>query len=495
MTNIYRRLSILKLAFRFAPALMVPAFLSIASIYIFTRLLEPKVLGQYNLTLTLVLIIQSILFFPLDMALSRFYAIKEMHNSAKALFKTVYEIVICINVALVITISIIFLTLGRDHLDRMFGSMWILATPLLVLRTTLSASQSISRVSGHLLRYNIIECVCPTLGLIFGLLFILFFHEDNGAITGLVIGLAVGAIADIRTPLQVFITRAHFERQMLTEVMRFAWPVMMAAAVSCTLQYADRFLVDEYNGAAAVAVYIVAFSLVDRPLSMICLVITAGAFQKAMDSYAADGLDAARKQLGNNGAILFAVAGPACLGLVLCSDLIASVMVGPSIREGLAPLIQIMAVTSLLRAMGAHYADHTFHIPNRPFVLFAIYAPVAIGNLILCLILVPRYGMMAAAYCGLASQAVALAIEAIVARRILPLWLPKREILLTVGCLIFMLSVLMLMHFPEGWTGLILKISAGACSYIFAGLVLNLGGARDVLFRKLNIFLSKPSTV
>jgi O-antigen/teichoic acid export membrane protein len=495
MTNIYRRLSLLTLAFRFAPALIIPAFLSIASIYFLTRLLEPAVLGQYNLTLTLLLVIQSILFFPLDMALSRFYAIKEMNNSAKALFKTVYEIVICINFALVVMISVIFFTVGRSHLDAMFGNMWILATPLLVLRTTLSASQSISRVSGRLLRYNMIECLCPTLGLLIGLLLIWQFHEDNGAITGLVIGLAVGAIIDIRTPLEIFLNRARFDRHMAAEVMQFVWPVMMAAAVSCTLQYADRFLVNEYSGAAAVAVYTVAFSLVDRPLSMICLVITAGAFQKAMDSYAVEGREAARKQLGYNGAILLAVAGPACLGLMLCSNLIASVMVGPSMQEGLAPLIQLMALTSLLRAMGLHYADHTFHIPNRPLTLFAIYAPIAIGNLILCFVFVPRYGMIAAAYCGLASQIWALASETVIAQKILPLWLPKWEVLRTSICLIVMYVVLRLFTFPGGWTGLFAEVSLGVLAYGLAAIATNLGGARLILLRKINIYLSKPSPV
>jgi O-antigen/teichoic acid export membrane protein len=492
MPTIYRQLSLQKLIFRFAPAVIVPAFVSICSIYILSRILEPKALGHYNLTLTLILVIQYVLFFPLDMALSRFHAIKERENSAKDLFKTVYTMIIYINAGIVFVACAVWLTIGQERLESVFGNMWIFALPLLVLRTIVSANQSIIRVSGDLLRFNIIECLCPILGLLAGLLLIWEFHDDRGAIAGLIIGLAIGAIMDMRTPFRLFVKHASFDKKIISEISRFVWPLIFAALVSSCLQYADRFLVDEFSGPEAVAIYIIAFSLVDRPLSMICLMITAGAFQKAMDVYAADGAEAARRQLGFNGAMLLAIAGPACIGLILSSDLIASVMVGPAIRDGLAPLIQIMAVTSLLRAMGAHYSDHTFHIPNRPFILFAIYAPVAIGNIILCLFIVPRYGMLGAAYCALVSQIVALLVGWLVAKRILPLWLPRREIVKIIICLAILAGVLMLIRFPAGWTGLIAEVAVGLITYGTTAILFDLGGLRSSMRNKVNLFLSKP---
>jgi O-antigen/teichoic acid export membrane protein len=148
MPTIYRQLSLQKLIFRFAPAVIVPAFVSICSIYILSRILEPKALGHYNLTLTLILVIQYVLFFPLDMALSRFHAIKERENSAKDLFKTVYTMIIYINAGIIFVACAVWLTIGQERLESVFGNMWIFALPLLVLRTIVSANQSIIRVSG-----------------------------------------------------------------------------------------------------------------------------------------------------------------------------------------------------------------------------------------------------------------------------------------------------------------------------------------------------------
>ncbi len=495
MANIYRQLSLQKLILRFAPAVGIPAFLSIFSIYILTRVLDPKALGEYNLTLTVVLIIQSILFFPLDMALSRFHAIKDLDNSTENLFRTVYGIVICLDCGLIAIAGVIFFSFGPEWLYARFGDMWFLTLPLLVLRTIVSANQSIIRVSGNLLRFNIIECLCPSLGLALGLILIWQFHQDNGAITGLVVGLLVGMIIDLRTPFRLFLRRGSADRHIAAEVMKFVWPVMLGSLVSCGLQYADRFLVDEYSGAAAVAVYVVAFSLVDRPLSMVCVLITSGAFQKAMDAYAADGVEQARKQLGYNGALLLAIVGPACVGLMLSANSIAAVIVGPAIREGLAPLIQIMALTSLLRAMGTHYADHTFHIPNKPFILFAIYAPVAIVNIILCFIFIPRYGVIAAAYCGLFSQIGAMFVSWSIAKRILPLWLPKRQVLRITAALAILAAVLMLVHVQPGWSGLIIQIFVGIMTYSFAMFMLDLGSFRSALFRKIHFYFAKPTIV
>jgi len=493
MANVYRQLSLQTLILRFAPAIGVPAFLSIFSIYILSRILEPKALGEYNLTLTVILIVQSILFFPLDMALSRFHAIKDLDNSTETLFRTVYMIALSLNAGLIALAGVIFFCVGPAQLDAVFGDMWLLALPLLVMRTIVGVNQSIVRVSGDLLRFNIIECLCPSLGLGLGLILIWQFHEDNGAMTGLFIGLLAGAILDLRTPFRLFLKRSSADRHIAAEIMKFVWPVMLGSLVACGLQYADRFLVDAYSGPAAVAVYVIAFSLVDRPLTMVCMLITAGAFQKAMDAYAADGLEMARKQLGHNGALLLAIVGPACVGLMLSAHSIAAVMVGPAIRDGLAPLIQIMAVTSLLRAMGTHYADHTFHIPNKPFILLAIYGPAAIINIFLCFIFVPRYGMIAAAYCGLVSQIGSMLVNWAIARRILPLWLPKTQVFMILMALSLMACVLVLIPVEPGWNGLAIQICIGMTVYFSVAFMLDLGGLRTVLFRKSHLYFTKPT--
>jgi O-antigen/teichoic acid export membrane protein len=172
---------------------------------------------------------------------------------------------------------------------------------------------------------------------------------------------------------------------------------------------------------------------------------------------------------------------------MLTSQSIAAVLVGPSFRDGVAMLIPIMAITSLLRGFGAHYVDHAFHLANKSFRLFAVYAPSALGNIVLSALLVPRYGMVAAAYGALACQAVAVLAGWIAAERVLPLWLPGREIAKMGVCLAAMVVVLIVIPLPVGWIGLIGGVTLGLAAYGGSAVAVDLGGLRGMLSRRRSV--------
>jgi O-antigen/teichoic acid export membrane protein len=57
----------------YIPSVVVPAFVSMAMVYAYTRLLTPAAFGSYTFVFSAVLVLQSSLFFALPTTVMRFY--------------------------------------------------------------------------------------------------------------------------------------------------------------------------------------------------------------------------------------------------------------------------------------------------------------------------------------------------------------------------------------------------------------------------------------
>jgi O-antigen/teichoic acid export membrane protein len=475
-----------RLILGYAPANLAPAIVSICGIFVFTRLLSTQEFGAYNLAFSVTMVAQSVLFFAPALAVTRFYTgAQASPEEAAGFLKTMYLLLLCVAGLALAAAAAAGALAGGELIGRQLGLTGWLIVPLLLLRALVATNQTVHRAAGRMGRFNLIECLNAVLGLAAGVgLSLLGVPGGAAVMAGLVVGAAVCAAIDLRL-LACLGARARVDRAVLAQVLRFCWPLVLAYAVGCTLQYADRFIVDSWDGTAALGVYVVAFSIVDRPISLICLSVTAGTFQMAVDTYVREGAEAGRIQAGRNGAVLLGLALPACVGLMLTSKSVAAVLVGPSFDDGVAMLVPIMAMTALLRGVGAHYVDHAFHLSNHSFRLFAVYAPSAIGNIVLSALLVPRYGMVSAAWAALACQAAALLAGWAAAERVLPLWLPARETAKIVACVVAMAALLLALPLPVGWIGLFGGTAAGVAAYAAAATALDLGGVRGMLAGRL----------
>ena len=145
--------------------------------------------------------------------------------------------------------------------------------------------------------------------------------------------------------------------------MEYAWPLVAVAGTAVILQNSDRFLLGSLAGTDVLGIFAVAYSLVERPTTLICSSISTATFPLVVQVLENEGQEAARLQAGRNGIALLAVTLPACAGLALTADYIAGSLVGPDFRPGVAAL----------------HADHEpdragprpavpFHRPRVPFV-------------------------------------------------------------------------------------------------------------------------------
>jgi O-antigen/teichoic acid export membrane protein len=464
----------------YVPANLVPAIISFAMIYAYTRLLTPAAFGTYSYVFSVVTVLQVSVFNAIPVGVMRFHPAAVAREREIAFLREAYTLFYAIT-SVIIAVAVVILWWAPLPAAEA-GVAWF-GLPLLAVRAAIGINQAVNRSTERMARYNTIECAHACLGFGFGLLFIHLRGPDaESVVLGLLVAAVVCAAADVHkltVPLRHWSHR--IERASVWRLARFAWPLMAAALTASLLQVSDRFVVGGLGSTEMLGLYTVAYSLVERPMTLICTSISIATFSIAVKALEQRGRQAGRIQAGKNGAVLIALMLPACVGLALTSPYIAAVLVGPAYKAGVAVLIPIMSVTALCRGLRSHFIDHSYHLSGRPNLMLLTFVPATIVNVGLNLVLVPRYGMLGAAWAGLGCQIGAAALSWVIGQRVFPLWLPAGAVARVFAAVAPMAVVLWLVRFPLNWLGLLGAITLGSVVFGAAALLLDVGGMRSML--------------
>ena len=466
----------------YLPSNVVPAVCSLLLVFAYTRVLTPEEFGIYSLVFSGVLVAQNAMFFALPVAITRFHPGAVLNDQEYQFLKTAYALFYAMAmVVVVVGVGIMSAQVLEPSIQR---AAW-LAVPLLLSRAAVGMNQAVNRSSNRMGRYNAIECAHALLGIGIGLALIpAIGPQAEAVLLGLLISALICAVGD--AGLLLFPFRRHtppLDRAAVIKLARYAWPLIAVAATACVLQLSDRFLLGSFGDTSMLGIYAVAYSLVDRPMGLICSAISTATFPMAVQIMEKHGREAGRIQAGKNGAVLLAITLPACAGLALTAPEVSATLVGAAFRDGVSLLIPIMCMTALLHGVRAHFVDHAFHLSGQSSTMLWSYGPAAVANVVLNVILIPRYGMVGAAWTGLACQALAVVVGWVIGQRVFPLWIPLGEVARIIACVVVMSGALLCIEFADSWLGLGEAIATGGSVFALAALVANPGQVRSHLLR------------
>jgi O-antigen/teichoic acid export membrane protein len=463
----------------YIPSNVIPAVVSIAMVYAYTRVLSPAAFGSYSYVFSAVIVVQTSLFYALPIAVMRFFPGAARDRRQAGLLKEAY--VIFYSMGFVVAAIAVFVGLLWPLPVEYRVAAW-LALPMLLFRSLVQLNQSVNR-SGNLMgRYNTVECLHAVLGFGLGLaaLYVLG-HGPEAIILGLLGAAVVCSAYDMRLLASPFRRTADvLDRAELVRLIGYAWPLVAVAATAVILQNSDRFLLGSLAGASVLGLYAVAYNLVERPTTLICSSISTATFPLVVQVLEHQGREAARLQAGRNGIALLAVALPACAGLALTADYVAASLVGPDFRSGVAALLPIMSFTALARGVRSHFIDHAFHLSGRPLLMLWTYGPVTVLNIALNIYVVPRYGMMGAAWTALFCQGATVVSGWFLGTSLFPVWLPVWQVIKCCLAIVPMTVALTLVRFPLNWLGLFAAIALGGALYVISAVVLDVGEMRSI---------------
>jgi O-antigen/teichoic acid export membrane protein len=296
-------------------------------------------------------------------------------------------------------------------------------------------------------------------------------------------GSIVCVLLDLSLRYRHYIPR-HFsaDRGEVRLLLEYGLPILVTSIGSMLLFFSDRFLIAHFSGISAAGLYVIGYNLAFK-LDIISMTLLSGSFPLLVQDYESRPAADVGASLARLIAVFCALGVPAIVGFALVMRPLANVMLGKEFREA------VKFVMPLLPGVFAYGLSHYFAKPfqlaarNRPQIVVQIVA--ALPQLVLNLILLPRFGPVAAAYTNSAALIILSVMTYLLSRRHLPYGMPWGELARIGAAAAVMVAVVLVVTAPlsNPILLLVLRIVLGIAVYGATAVALDVVGVRRQVAR------------
>jgi O-antigen/teichoic acid export membrane protein len=459
----------------YLPANIVQGVVGFLAIVLFTRLLSPEDFGRYALAFSAMTLAHVAVFSWLEAAMARFWA-AQTPGAAQGHFASLYRTAFVLSAAFLVVTGLTVWLLPTDPLFRIALAVGLAGAPA---RCMVKLAQERFRAEGEVAKSARLDMAVTAGGLALGVGFALTGMGAAAPLLGL--GLAPLAALPFVLPGELKQARGGaFEAGRVRDYAMYGYPIAASLALTVVLSSTDRFVLDAYLGEAAVGAYHASYSIANRTLDVLFLWLgTAGqpALVMALERGGMDRLKvAAREQLST-----FLLVGlPAAAGVALVARPLSEVLIGEELRTAAASVTPWIALSALLFGLTAYYFGQAFTLGKKTRRLLIAMAIPAGLNVVLNLVLVPRFGLMGAAWATAASFGLGMVATMLIGRRVVALPIPWESLARCGVATGIMALVVSSLPAVGGLGELMLDAGVGAMVYAAAALTLNAAGVRTV---------------
>jgi len=463
----------------------LPGVVNFLALMVYTRLLAPDAMGRFALVLAVVSIAQVVLFQWLRLVLARNLA---AHQPAPQDFLGGMLALFLVLASAAGGLGLMLIVLWPDPAWQRLvalGVVLMLAQAWLELNLTASSAQLAPAVYGRM------QATKTLLALAVGAWLAVAGLGAAAPLSGLIIGSMTGSL--VFGLILWRGVRPGFPRpERLRRYLAYGLPLTVSFALGWVVSGSDRLLLAWLLDEAAVGLYAVGYDLAQHAIGLLLSVVQAAAYPLAVHAMEQRGKAAARDQIRQNGELLAGIALASAAGVMVLAPLLAPVLVGADYRDGVALLLPWVAVAAALGGIKAFHFDVAFHLGHQSRWLVLIAALAAVVNVGLNLWLIPRHGMLGAAYGTVLAFALGTVASAVLGRRVfaMPPAIPILGRALLVGLATAAMTaggIYMTEHWLALDPGLILLagLVLGALGALLTALVLDLAGLRSSLTGRL----------
>lgn len=447
---------------------------AIATLAIFTRLLSPQEYGVYALGMAIAAMASAILFQWLNVAVGRFYP---MHLDKPDIVMTVAARGFWAATA---TAALVFL--GALPFHKMLGMEPVLLGILFM--TTVAQGRydlmlQVANAQRSPLLYGSLSWAKSGVALLAGLALILCGVGQRGALIGFLVGL-VFALLVFKSVSGRVSTSSDVSNRLSAEMFRYGLPLTLTFFAFVVVGLADRFIIGWLLGASAVAPYAAAYDLVQQLVGAIMNVLFLAGFPMVVQALEAEGDESARIRLRALGSGLVCIGLPATVGFGVLSSDIAEVIFGTAYRQDAASIMPWLVAAIFVSAFKNYFLDVVFQLRHATRYQGYIATVIAAVNVLLNILLLPRYGVTAAAWCTFAAFSVGALASWRVGRSLFPLPSLGKDFVGSASASAAMAIAICSLPSSHGIIGLLTKIGLGITTYSAMAWLLNVANCRGL---------------
>lgn len=455
----------------------LPGIVAFLAIPLFSRMLEPAEYGRYALIIASVMMINALCFQWLRLALLRY--LPAYCDDPAALKSTLVTTTALLIALLGVLGAAACLLPSMEETQPKIIAGWAMLAVLAIYDLCCEYAR------GNLQpwRYMLLQMMRSVVGIGVGVVLVLIGWGWAGPIAGMSLGMALAVVYAVSSDWRD--VRPRLDRRILAKLAMYGLPLSLTVALAIVIGTSDRFLIRWFLGRDATGLYAVAYDFTAQTLSLLMLAVNMAVFPIAVRAFEQQGPEACRDQMRINAGLLLGLGAPAAIGLAVLAPGIAWCFLGTEFRGTALTIIPLIAAGGFLESLKAFHFDAAFQFAHRTIIQVGIVLVVAVVNIGLNLVAIPRWGINGSAGASVAAYMLSIGLTIWIGRRHFvvpfPLGTAVRALLAA--------GVMGLVLYPfrndlGPWT-LVWQVALGAMVYGGLLILMNYMGIRDAVVRAM----------
>ncbi|MGH9876307.1 MAG: polysaccharide biosynthesis C-terminal domain-containing protein, partial [Nitrososphaerales archaeon] len=339
-------------------------------------------------------------------------------------------------------------------------------------------------------RYGLLTASRGALALVAALIFV---QAGLGGI-GAVFGAAVASLVSmIFFGAHCLANTRHNNSNLRRQMVAYGLPLTLTYLAIMVLDVSDRFMIAWWMGPSAVAGYAASYDLTQQTVGVALNVFFLASYPRITVAWEAGGVQAARQAMVPLSHAMLLVA-PLVAGLFIgLADDITQLVLGSAVQPDAARVMPWVAFAIVIGCLKSYFLDIAFQLAKVTHMQLRITVMMAVLNVALNIVLIPKFGVVGAAMSTAAAFSSGAVLSWWFGRRLGIYSARKRDVMsMTLAFLAIVLSIqLVPTSAYSGLADVILRLLAGLAGYVVAVMVTNLAGVRLGLMDKLNATIRK----
>jgi len=286
--------------------------------------------------------------------------------------------------------------------------------------------------------YSIIGIIRSMVYLVVGGIIAYYGGGESAPLIGFFSGFLVASLIASSRVWKSFSVKP--DRKILSTLFLYGFPFIFTVALNFIINSSDRFVIAYFLNNEAVGEYSAIYQFTWKTVAALLMVVNASSSPIVLRSFDKDGVKSANPEIMNTGVLLSLIGIPSCIGFIALDDSITHIFIGEAFRGQASALIPFIAVSTLLYAYKSYYVDMGFLISKKTYLQIWSSVIAASLNLILNILLIPKYGILGAAIATIVAIFIGLLVSVLLVIRIYPFpafpWLSFLKILFCSGLMV-----------------------------------------------------------
>lgn len=382
----------------YLPIKVLDGIIGMLTLKVYVSLFEPELFGQYSIYNITISMLYLVVIGWLGMASFRFSgSMIGDDNKSKTYFTSLITAYL-ITLFSLIVISIIGVLIFPGMINN--GGITVVISILLLL-----IGYSMNQLFITLLIYTekrALNIKLVLLASIFKLILtvILYYGLEGSVISILIshgsIDIILGFVAVKALGVHKYFNIKYLDHELLKTLFSYGYPLIGLSLVMFLLNFSDQYVIKIVDGDAANGIYKANYSVASSVFMMIMIGMNRSVYPNALKHWNKKEFMQAEGVVSKGFQYFLMIALPSAVGLIMVSDYISAIFLSADYVDGYR-VIGVIAASMVFYGM-SEYFNKGYELEGNTLPIFIHCLLAAIVNIVLNIVLIPKFGYEVAAY-------------------------------------------------------------------------------------------------